>query len=134
MRENVVPKFRSCKLGTSEQRPGPQAHFVQRAAHTVDEIAETMGMLDWVTAYRQRKWRFAGNLARCLDNRWTVQAVEWRPNQGLGRSPGHPKTRWCDQIEMFAGGDWLELALDAKQWAASEEVFARWDFATSSES
>ena len=91
-------------------------------------------MLDWIVAHRQRKWRFAGALARRNDNRWTAQAVEWHPDLGIGRSQGHPKTRWCDQIETFARGEWRNLAQDAEQWAASEDVFAKWDFSRTSES
>ena len=46
---------------------------------------------------------------------------------GHGRSPGHPRTRWSDQLEQFAGGEWFRLAMDEEQWQIAEEVFVKLD-------
>ena len=97
--------------------------FVQNAAHRVDSIAETGGMENWVISARRRKWRFAGVVARQTDGRWSQRLVEWRPFQGHGRSRGHPKTRWADSLEKFAGGDWMTLARDKDTWDAYEHPY-----------
>ena len=85
-------------------------------------------MTGWIEAYRTRKWRFAGELARRTDSRWSQQAVAWKPNGGIGRARGAPKTRWENQLVTFAGGNWMTLALDEDTWTASEDIFASWIF------
>ena len=90
--------------------------FVQRAAGRVDYIAKQSGLKDWVIMYRRRKWRFAGELACRADNRWSKQVLGWLPNHGHGRLQGRPKTRWMDQLEGFAGGDWVCIAQDIDAW------------------
>ena len=102
--------------------------FVRNAAEKVDAISERMGMESWVILHRRRKWQFAGKLARQCDSRWSQQVVHWKPNFGFGRSAGAPKTRWADQLDKFAGGDWPTLAQDPHEWDAIEDVFASWDF------
>ena len=97
--------------------------YVKNCAHRVDELSGWLGMTGWIRDYRVRKWRFAGNLARQQDSRWSQQAVEWTPHQGVGRTRGAPRTRWEDQLVRFAGGNWMVLALD-DCWAASEDIFA----------
>ena len=46
---------------------------------------------------------------------------------GLGSllriAPGHPVTRWADQLDKFAGGAWMDIAADEDQWAFLEEGF-----------
>jgi len=102
--------------------------FVRNAAQKVDKIADSMGMESWIRLHRLRKWHFAGKLARQCDHRWSQQVVSWRPNEGFGRSAGAPKTRWADQLEKFAGGDWMTLAQDPAAWSAAGDVFISWDF------
>ena len=86
-----------------------------------------MEMEDWVSAYRRRKWRLAGKLARCNDNRWSKQILEWRPDSTCFRLPGRPKTRWIEQVEKFAGGDWMDLAADSVAWGTYEDAFVQFD-------
>ena len=99
--------------------------FVKRSAHTVDSMADFHGLENWAMAYRRRKWRFAGRLARQTDDRWSAKLLEWQPCHGMGRSRGHPKTRWADQIEALAGGNWREFANDVSHWGALEEGFVQ---------
>ena len=96
---------------------------MQKSAALVETMSAQLAMTDWVQQHRRRKWRLAGSLARCGDARWSRQILEFKPNCGHGRSAGRPKTRWTDQLEAFAGGDWLALASDADQWEAAEDVF-----------
>ena len=102
--------------------------YVQNSAQRVDQLCQRLEMIGWIETYRIRKWRFAGELARKQDSRWSQQAVQWRPNGGVGRSAGAPPTRWEDQLLQFAGGDWMAKAQDAESWAVSEDVFATWNF------
>lgn len=102
--------------------------FLKQSATKVDDLCESLGMESWTHIHRLRKWRFAGQIARKQDSRWSLQAIVWKPNHGLGRSPGRPRTRWSDQLEVFAGGDWMQCAQNPDVWEASAEVFAAWVF------
>ena len=102
--------------------------FVQNSAHNVDRIAKIHCLNTWTHTYRARKWRFAGQLARQCDHRWSKQILDWKPNGGIGRSQGAPRTRWQDQIVKLAGGEWQELALDENLRAEAEDVFTSRDF------
>ena len=35
-----------------------------------------------------------------------------------------PRTRWMDQLEWFAGGDWMQMAMDEDSWTFLGECFA----------
>jgi len=102
--------------------------YVQSSAHRVDELSLSLGMTGWIKAYRIQKWRFAGELARRTDSRWSQQAVKWKPNCGFGRAQGAPRTGWENQLVTFDGGNWMALALDVDTWTASEDIFATWIF------
>ena len=97
--------------------------FVRRSAHTVDAQAKLHGIEPWVQRSRRIKWRFAGHLARQTDGRWSTKLLEQRPSTGHGRCQGRPRTRWADQIEALAGGNWIQIASDTTQWASLEEGF-----------
>ena len=94
---------------------------VKRSAHTVESMANFHDIENWVAGYRRRKWRLAGRLARQTDERWSTKLLELRPCRGLGRSRGHPRTRWADHIEALAGGNWKEIAMDISQWDLLEK-------------
>ena len=95
--------------------------FVQRSAHKVDELAAKLGLESWVQTYRRRKWRFAGRLARLEDGRWSHKILNWQPESH--RSRQRPLTRWSDQLTKYAGGNWMEIAVDTAHWSALEEGF-----------
>ena len=97
--------------------------YMQTSAALFETMAAKLEMTDWVHLHRRRKWRLAGSLARCDDARWSRQILEFKPDFGCGRSVGRPKRRWADQLEAFAGGDWLTVAADAELWKVAEDVF-----------
>ena len=99
--------------------------YVQRSAHEVDEIAERHDMKNWVAESRRRKWRFAGQLARRTDKRWSSLLVAWVPAYGPGRSPGRPFTRWTTDFERLAGGDWMKVAHDENLWRHLQDGFVQ---------
>jgi len=108
--------------------PEDWVHYLRRVASTVAEISEQHGMIEWVAEHRRRKWRFAGKLSRVTDGRWSSLILNWKPHEGHGRCAGRPCTRWTDQLEAFAGGDWMTMAADLETWQSAEDVFASWDF------
>ena len=99
--------------------------YVRRAARQIEAKAESIGLESWHLTYRRRKWRFAGNVARKMDARWSTKSLQWAPNEGHGRYPGRPITRWSDDIVHFAGGNWADVAGDMKLWSLLEEGFVK---------
>ena len=74
--------------------------FVKRSTHTALEAAEMADVKDWVILQRERKWRWAGHVARRSDGRWSTALLSWIL-QGGRRSRGHPAKRWGDEINTF---------------------------------
>lgn len=68
------------------------------------------------------KWKWAGHLARYLDNRWTLQTTKWLGPTGK-RQKGRPKKRWADDIVKTAGKNWMITAQNRQTWIKMEEAF-----------
>ena len=101
--------------------------YLRRANSRIQKLSTELGAKEWVETQRCYKWRFAGELARQTDSRWSQLVLDWKPHWGQGRSRGHPTTRWSDQIEQFAGGDWMAIAADPDQWELAESGFVTHD-------
>jgi hypothetical protein len=103
-----------CKTAAGEDEEW--IHYMKRSAQKIDELSEHHGMHGWINTHRRRKWQLAGRLARASDERWSKLVLEWRPNAGHGRCRGRPATRWTDELERFAGGDWQQVAQNEEEW------------------
>ena len=92
--------------------------YVSRSTHQAEYAAARAGGCSWVSCARQRKWKFAGSVARRMDGRWTRRLLNWAPwfRCSRKRSQGHPVTRWADSIMVYAGGDWTDVAQDRLRW------------------
>jgi len=113
--------------------------WMKRSTRYVEEQLGKIRCDDWVSAYRRRKWRWAGQVARTQDNRWTLQVAVWMQDRqktdvqnGLRRRQGRPITRWSDEIVAYLQEiykeqhmEWTEIARDADTWEHLEEDFAK---------
>ena len=54
----------------------------------------------------KQKWRWAGQVDRMRDNRWTKRCTAWQPREG-GRNRGRPARRWRGDVEVTAGKTWM---------------------------
>ena len=54
---------------------------------------------------RKQKWKWAGHVARIMDNRRTKRCKEWQPRRRK-RSRGRPGRRWQDDTTRKAGAAW----------------------------
>ena len=95
------------------------------------EVMGRVGVRDWVEEQRRLKWKWAGHVARRLDNRWTNKVLFWQP--AGQRQQGRPQTRWEDTIKQFLSArfqdgidtqTWTELAQDRAGWGLWEADFA----------
>jgi len=106
--------------------------WIKRTTVEAESAMKKACVAEWVEEQRRRKWRMAGKVARCSDNRWTKQILEWKP---VGRRrPGRPNARWADQIANFvqeklpdldSKDDWFILAQDEDGWETWTEEFAK---------
>ena len=91
--------------------------YLHRAARGIERCDKAHGLQSWTDTYRMRKWRFAGQLARHHDSRWSSLMCIWAPST-YRRHVGRPTTRWEDDIVRYAGGGWASLAQDEDAWTA----------------
>ena len=107
--------------------PNPEdwIDYMRRSAGRVDEVSTKFVMEDWITAYRKKKWNFAGKIAPQNDDRWSKGILDWRPYNGHGRCQGRPKTRWSHDVDRLAGASWSEVAADANLWKCLETGFLK---------
>lgn len=69
------------------------------------------------------KWRWAGHVARAVDERWSEKILHWYP-RNVTRPRGRPRRRWRDDIMGIAGATWTRLAQNRQNWKGLEEAFA----------
>ena len=99
--------------------------YNQRSTRQAENYAKGEGHSDWPALQKTRKWRFAGKLASGSGDKWSERMLSWLPwfRTIPARSVGRPKTRWRDDIERFAGGDWQQTAEDGNMWALLQNGF-----------
>ena len=77
---------------------------------------------DIIMEIKIKKWRWAGHLARCQDNRWTQRLTNWTPRTYIRRR-GRQCRRWTDELRNHAGVTWQRKAQDRQRWKIDEEAF-----------
>ena len=100
--------------------------YVQRVTHTAEDRAHASGHRSWDVTQKARKWKFAGEVARSTESKWSTRLLQWRPffRCTPGRRVARPFTRWTDELVKFAGGDWRATAQDASMWAILADGFS----------
>ena len=73
--------------------------FIQRTTHKSEECMRAYGSVNWIEIYKRRKNKFAQSTVSREDNRWSKRLMHWFPLHGLGRSVGHPRKRWSDDLD-----------------------------------
>ena len=94
--------------------------WLQRTTHQVEDMCCKLGLEDWVSLQRKRKWRLAGHTARRDDGRWSTTILHWKPDGE--RKQGHPRKRWADQLNAYflqydcETDFWLIAAQEREEW------------------
>ena len=120
--ETTRRKMMRYVLRVFRRREETWVEYLQRSAREVKKCDERFGLTSWTYAYRLSKWKFAGQLARRTDRRWSSLICTWKP-LAYKRSVGRPLTRWVDDITTYCGGDWDSLAMDEKRWSEHRAGF-----------
>ena len=100
--------------------------YLARVARSVEHCDFAYKLVPWSCQAKARKWKFAGELARCTDGRWTKLILDWKPAWGY-RRVGRPCVRWSDSLVRYAGGNWAELALEPDTWETHCSGFINFD-------
>jgi hypothetical protein len=80
---------------------------------------------DVITHEMEQKWRWAGNVARFDDNRWSKISEGWEPKSKRHR--GRPAKRWKDDIVEVGSIFWRKKAQRRENWKNMETAFIqRW--------
>lgn len=78
-------------------------------------IQKETRLTDTLKTTRLSKWKWAGHLLRCKDDRWSKISTEWTP-YNLQRRRGRQKKRWSDMLKRMAGPLWWRAARDRDLW------------------
>lgn len=103
--------------------------WVIRATRIAEEHMRNNNVPDWAEEIHRRKFKWAGEVARRQDGRWSHEVLAWNA-QGT-RPRKRPHKRWSDSISYFvqqclggstrlsrANGEWIALARDKVAWQA----------------
>ena len=85
-----------------EEALEPWVDWIRRCTHEAEKQIADLGIEDWVSIHRRRKWRWARCVAIDQSNKWTLKALTWDPTLDPWytprRRPGRPQTRWTDDL------------------------------------
>jgi len=113
----------------------PWADFIRRTTHHVEDIMEATKIEDWLSSWRRRQWRFAGNVLRSQQHKWSHAAMLWNPllhnEKGAHRNCGRPCKRWDEDFSTYCKTQtefisWTELAADKELWRMHETAYVAW--------
>ena len=118
----------------SEDGLEPWVDWIKRCTHHAEARMEKLGLDDWITIQRKRKWQWASKLANTTLDTWHAPAIRWDPSLMCAtsggsypkRQTGHPKLRWIDDVNAYllqqglmshcSPTSWINQAKDVKQW------------------
>ena len=115
--------------------------WIQRATHKALHWSARAGVREWGHFDFERKWIWAGHVARSSAQTWLYKVTSWRDSawQRLSDDIGmqrvtRPSTgrwmKWEDPIRRYCSAQglkaWEELAADREQWTEHTERFRRW--------
>lgn len=113
-------KIRTCQRGLERS----MLNIRKRDKVRHDKIRNTTKAIDALMFALKQKWKWAGHIKRCTDQRWTTRVTSWSGPTGK-RSRGRPLTRWEDDLRRTAGPNWRNLAQDRDAWASLEEAYTQ---------
>ena len=115
--------------------------WIQRATHKALNWSNRAGVREWVGLHFERKWLWAGHVARRGQDTWLHRVTTWRDSawQSLASEMGSFRERrpsrrrwmkWEDPLRRFCSEQglpqWTDLATNREQWAAYAVEFRTW--------
>ena len=115
--------------------------WIQRATHKALDWSVRAGVQVWASWHFERKWSWAGHVARRGLDTWLSRVTTWRESawQSLANDMGtardmRPSRRrwmkWEDPLRRFCTArgiqQWTELAANREQWGEYADHFRAW--------
>ena len=76
--------------------------WIKRCTHTAEALLKSLGVEDWISEQRRRKWRFAAKVVTDSFSKWNIKALMWEPEHdtryNAKRRQGRPVMRWTDDL------------------------------------
>jgi hypothetical protein len=116
--------------------------WIQRTTRKARRWAEKTDIREWEVAHLEKKWHWAGHVARRSATGWLYQVTTWRDSHwqalatdlGAARPIRPSKRRWMkweDPIRRHCAaeglGQWTNFAEDRQRWCEEADRFARRD-------
>ncbi|KAJ8705946.1 hypothetical protein PYW07_010723 [Mythimna separata] len=121
--EQQKSKLKICQRAMERSKIGVKR--IDRVRNTTLRSITRVADVGEKTARLKSEW--AGHVARMHPDRWAKIVTHWMPEGGRRRR-GRPRRRWCDDLIVFAGQTWPEMAQDREMWKEKGEAFAQqWD-------
>jgi hypothetical protein len=135
-RRSMLRKIVGTRRGTDEE----WLDWIRRATRKAIECATRAGVRDWATLHSERKWQWAGHVARQGAQTWTYRVTTWRDSAwqelcdelGVARERRPSKRRWMkweasvrDFCRDSGRPPWTELSQDREAWKTLALDFAR---------
>ena len=116
-----------------EREVDPWLDWVKRTTREAEQRMDNLGIESWISQYRRRKWRYAGQLIRGSQDKWSNSLLRWMPEFEVrsSRCQGRPRTRWSDALQaitskMFGPQEWTCVASIASTWNDLEDNFIKY--------
>ena len=85
-----------------EEALEPWVDWIRRCTHEAEKQIADLGIDDWVSIHRRRKWRWAHFVAIDQNSKSALKALTWDPTLDPRYNPtrrrGRPQTRWTDDL------------------------------------
>ena len=97
----------------------PWTFWIKRAIAATQEHMRALGLDSWVQQFRRQKWRWADELVRNVQGKWSLKAVNRHLSKNVRQSQQRAaQTCWDDCVTAFAKklpGDstWRDLMLNS---------------------
>ena len=127
-------------LGSPRPAQESWLDWIQRATHRVVKLAEDAGVRTWSAWRFERKYLWAGHVARRGDETWVKKVLTWRDSYWTsvvadvsGRPMRPARRRWMkfeSSLVKFwkerGGRHWMQEAQERENWDVQMAFFVQW--------
>ena len=141
-RRSMLRRILGSKRGSTEE----WLDWIQRCTHKALSLSTRVGGRSWIDMHLQRKWHWAGHVARRGLDSWLLRTTSWRDSnwqsvvQDLAYRPVRPSRRrwmkWEEALRRYCqakgGSPWMQAARTKEEWNNDAVFFVAWTNARAS--
>ena len=136
-RRSMLRKIVGGRRGPTEQ----WIDWMKRVTNMAIQVADRAGVRSWRAFHHERKWMWAGHVARHSAGSWLYRVTTWRDSMwqqlceqmGVERERRPSNRRWMiweDPLRRFCSASlvppWTELAAHRDDWRQLAPTFVNW--------